>query len=137
MQENSAGVSIGTIRFFVNDPKDDFLSDEEKAEIARQVIHAYEARLEGDERTRNVVRVESFSCESGCLIVSVNIALVAGLAWAFLKDYKKVKEGVVEVAEDMKGLVVKLERWARPFSVFFYNDDMVEYAPDGTITFKR
>ncbi len=134
MNGNLEGTVKFSISFVVNDPRDDRLSEEERAEIARQVLARFRQLLESDQRLATLVRIDGVAWYAGCTVVVIGIAV---LAIKTLKEYKALKESVIELAKDVNGLCVRLARWSRPYSAWFYRDDEITYRGDGEMEFRR
>jgi hypothetical protein len=127
---SSGDVVFGTISFFVNDPKDEPVSDEEMAALGRLIAERYTARL-NDSPLRGVIVVQGFEARRGCIIVSLHLAAVVAAASTtvlavkgFLEKYKDIREGAILLAKDLNNLRVKLNSWSKEHAVWFYNDDL-------------
>jgi len=125
-------VAIGTVSFFVNAPKDSDPTRHDMQEVGAQVSGLFGELLSADPETSGKVRIDSVEARRGCIIVAINIVLVAkaagigGAIWA-VKDYAKIRESIVRLAKDLQKAYVTVERWARPYRVWFYRDDMIVY----------
>jgi len=123
---------IGTVSFFVNDPKGYALSDDEAQMIGVLVAEHYAQRL-AKSPLEGVVIVSAFETRRGCLIVTLTLAakLVAGRVTVgavtkFLKDYEDIRKGAILLAKDLNNLRLKLNQWSKEHTVWFYRDD-IEY----------
>ncbi len=124
---------INSISFFIQNPKGDHPTEEEMIELGAQVAAYFRELLEHDDRLRGVVSIRRVDVRCGCTIAT--ISLVVGLVGT-VAQYSQIKTSVAELARDVQGLWVKLERWAKPYRVWLYREDLVDYDEKGEIRFR-
>lgn len=117
--------SIGSVSFFVNDPKEHRLTDEDIRAIELFIVSAFETSIKcssfGDRIT-----ITGVVSQRGCVVVTVSLAAVFLGVTTFLKDYEKIRSGTIQLAKDLNGLGVKLANWKKEHKVWFYRSDEPE-----------
>tara|TARA_R110000824_G_scaffold196865_1_gene380122 strand:+ start:58 stop:474 length:417 start_codon:yes stop_codon:yes gene_type:complete len=116
---------IGSVSFFVNDPKEHRLTDEDIRAIESFVVAAFETSIK-NARFSNQVTITGVVSQRGCVVVTISLAAVFFGVTTFLKDYEKIRSGTIQLAKDLNGLGVKLANWKKEHKVWFYRSDEPE-----------
>lgn len=120
---------IGSISFFINDPKEHDISDEEIASVGETIATHY-SELIANSEFRDVMKVSRIQSKRGCIIITLHLAVAVSVAGGgvsvieILKNYPKIREGTIKMGQDLNKLRIALKKAARELKVWFYRDDI-------------
>lgn len=120
---------IGSISFFINDPKEHDISDEEIASVGETIAKHY-SELIANSEFRDVMKVSRIESKRGCIIITLHLAVAVSVAGGgvsvieILKNYPKIREGAIKLGQDLNKLRIALKKAARELKVWFYRDDI-------------
>lgn len=118
---------IGSISFFVNDPKEHDISEEEIGSLGEMIAKHYAERV-AESELRGIVRVSRIESRRGCIIIvlhlAVSLAIGGGTAVEVLKNYKTIRDNLTLMAKDLHKLRIELKKFPKALKVWFYRDDI-------------
>src|SRR4051794_30875276 len=107
---------IGTVTLVIseNHSEEEFISDELADDIISNLITYLNFRLKEKHLDKKIY----FSAKEwtrGCITIVITISLVGGIIAGkvlidFIKDYKEVREGIKQIFDDIKGMVIWVKR---------------------------
>ncbi|HEV2111398.1 MAG TPA: hypothetical protein VGT99_08595 [Gammaproteobacteria bacterium] len=121
---------IGSISFFVNDPKEHDISEDEIDSLGEMIAGHYTECLAKSE-LRNAVRVSRVESRRGCIIITLHLTIALVVAsggsltvFEILKNYKNYRENLIAIAKDLHKLRIELKKFSKALKVWFYRDDI-------------
>lgn len=120
---------FGSLSFFINDPKEHDISDEEIASLGETIARHY-SELIAKSEFRDVIKVSRIGSKRGCIIITLHLAVAVTVAGGgvsvieILKNYPKIRKGAIDMGKDLNKLRLTLKRLSRELKVWFYRDDI-------------
>jgi hypothetical protein len=117
--------ALGSVAFFINVPRGVVLSVEEELDLAHQTAAAFEAAL-AQSSLRDQIAIHDIDMRRGCLITTITLCVAATALYVFVKDYTKLREGVIAICQDVQRGSAALKRWSAAQQIWWYREDIFD-----------